>query len=179
MLIRRERAVDIDAIAAVHRSAFAPHYTEGGPAAGIADPANPPEVELVARLRSDPAWIPTLSMVAVEHDQIIGHVCLTRAAVGPFPVLALGPIGVLAERQKYGIGSALMHAAIGAADALDEPLIGLLGSLEYYPRFGFVPGVRVGITPDEPSWVTHFQVRELTAYDPQIIGEFRYADLFY
>lgn len=175
MLIRRERGVDTAAVAAVHRSAFAAQYaTSGGGGA-----QDPPEVALMEELRSDPGWIPTLSMVAVAGDTVVGHVCVTRATVGPFPVLALGPIGVLADRHHRGIGSALMHAVLGAADALDEPLIGLLGSLDYYPRFGFQPAERLGITPDRPEWASHFQVRPLTAYDSQILGEFRYADPFY
>ncbi|MBF6163838.1 N-acetyltransferase [Streptomyces gardneri] len=184
MLIRRERADDAAAIAAVHRSAFAPHYAraehvEEAVVSGNPGSADPPEVGLVAQLRSDEGWIPTLSLVAIEHDSVVGHLCLTRAAVGPFPVLALGPIGVLADHQGAGIGSALMHAALGAADALDEPLIGLLGSLEFYPRFGFVPAARLGITPDDPAWISHFQVRSLSAYDSRIAGEFHYAEPFY
>lgn len=183
MLIRRERADDAAAIAAVHRSAFAPRYATAidpdGADAGDRGSADPPEVGLVDRLRSDEGWIPTLSLVAIEHDSVVGHLCLTRATVGPFPVLALGPIGVLADHQGAGVGSALMHAALGAADALDEPLVGLLGSLEFYPRFGFVPAARLGITPDEPAWVSHFQVRSLSAYDSQIAGEFHYAEPFY
>ncbi|MEV6323183.1 N-acetyltransferase [Nocardia sp. NPDC051787] len=184
MLIRRERADDAAAIAAVHRSAFAPRYAtatdpDGTDTPGDHGSADPPEVGLVARLRSDEGWIPTLSLVAIEHDSVVGHLCLTRATVGPFPVLALGPIGVLADHQGAGVGSALMHAALGAADALDEPLVGLLGSLEFYPRFGFVPAARLGITPDEPAWVSHFQVRSLSAYDSQIAGEFHYAEPFY
>ncbi|HLS79554.1 MAG TPA: N-acetyltransferase [Nocardia sp.] len=195
MLIRREQSGDAAAVAAVHRSAFAAvrdavaagvHAEATGsartdpahPATGQAD-AEPVEVGLVERLRGDPAWIATLSLVAVEFEEVVGHVCLTRASVGPFPVLALAPLGVRADRQRAGVGSALMHAAIGAADALDEPLIGLLGSLEYYPRFGFGPAARLGITPDEPSWVTHFQVRPLTAFEPRITGEFHYAEPFY
>ncbi|MFF0489590.1 GNAT family N-acetyltransferase [Nocardia sp. NPDC004068] len=168
MLIRRERTGDIPAVDAVHRAAFA----SGGP-------AEPAEVALVHRLRGDPAWMPTLSMVAQFGEAVVGHVCLTRAGVGPFPVLALGPIGVLPDRQGAGVGSALVHAALGAADALDEPLVGLLGSLDYYPRFGFVPGARLGIVPDEPSWATHFQVRALSTYETGIVGEFRYAEPFY
>ncbi|MEV0028486.1 N-acetyltransferase [Nocardia sp. NPDC050793] len=204
MLIRRERAEDAPAVASVHRSAFGALYarenagraaggspietpgrspieTTGRSPAGTTgrSPAEPPEVDLVARLRSDAGWIPTLSLVAVEFDTVIGHVCLTRAAVGPFPALGLGPLGVHPEHQGVGVGSALMHAALGAADALDEPLVGLLGSLDYYPRFGFVPAARLGIAPDEPDWVSHFQVRPLTTYEAQITGEFHYAEPFY
>ncbi|MGY4100933.1 GNAT family N-acetyltransferase [Nocardia sp. R16R-3T] len=188
MLIRRERADDAAAIAAVHRSAYAPPYANGDNDREITEligeptddaAADPPEVDLVTRLRSDSGWIPTLSMVAVEHGTVIGHVCLTRAGVGPFPVLALGPLGVLAEHQGNGVGAALVHAALGAADALDEPLIGLAGSLDYYPQFGFLPAARFGITPDEPRWISHFQVRTLSAYEVQIAGEFRCAEPFY
>ncbi|MEU7630554.1 N-acetyltransferase [Nocardia sp. NPDC049220] len=181
MLIRREHADDATAIAAVHRSAFGPQYADRIDIAAPAADGNvePPEVDLITRLRSDDCWMPTLSMVAIERDTVIGHLCLTRAAVGPFPVLALGPIGVLADHQGGGVGSALMHAALGAADALDEPLIGVLGNLEFYLRFGFVPAARLGITPDEPDWAIHFHVRPLSAYEVQIAGEFRYAEPFY
>ncbi|MQY18187.1 hypothetical protein NRB20_12560 [Nocardia sp. RB20] len=141
--------------------------------------AEPAEVALVHQLRADAAWMPTLSLVAEVLGRVVGHVCLTRAGVGPYPVLALGPIGVLPEHQRAGVGSALMHAALGAADALDEPLVALLGSLEYYPRFGFQPGPRLGIFPDNPAWTSHFQVRPLTTYEPGLTGEFRYADPFY
>jgi putative acetyltransferase len=55
----------------------------------------------------------------------------------------------------------------------------LLGSLDYYPRFGFLPGSRLGIVPDETSWIAHFQVRPLTAYEPGMTGEFHYPDPFY
>ncbi|MFB8005373.1 GNAT family N-acetyltransferase [Nocardia sp. NPDC056000] len=182
MLIRRERTGDNAAIDAVHRSAFAREFANANgdrPPGSPAPTADPVEVGLVRQLRDSSGWMPTLSMVAESHDDIVGHVCLTRAGVGPFPVLALGPIGVRADAQAHGIGSALMHAALGAADALDEPLVGLLGSLDYYPRFGFVPGVRLGITPDQADWTSHFQIRALAAYDPEIKGEFRYADPFY
>ncbi|RDI66363.1 GNAT family N-acetyltransferase [Nocardia pseudobrasiliensis] len=179
MLIRRERAGDIPAIDAVHRVAFARDYPNGNPEGTPLATADPAEVDLVHRLRSDAGWIPTLSMVAQAHDRVVGHVCLTRASVGPFPVLALGPIGVLPDHQGAGVGSALIHAALGAADALDEPLIGLLGSLDYYPRFGFVPGTRMGIVPDEPTWTSHFQIRRLTTYESGIVGEFHYAEPFY
>ncbi|MFE3544112.1 GNAT family N-acetyltransferase [Nocardia sp. NPDC059177] len=173
MLIRREIPADAAAIAAVHRGAFASHYAD--------DPAvtEPPEVALIDALRADESWMPTLSLVALENDTVLGHILLTRAGIGPFPVLALGPLGVVPDRQKSGIGSALMHAALGAADAMDEPVVGLVGDPTYYSRFGFVPGARLGIVPDEAAWAEYFQVRPLTAYDSAVTGEFRYPAPFY
>ncbi|KAA0022318.1 GNAT family N-acetyltransferase [Antrihabitans cavernicola] len=167
MLIRRERSDDIEAIDRVHRSAFA---TDDG--------AEPGEVGLVRLLRQDASWLPALSFVAEQAGTVVGHICLTRATVGFVPVVALGPIGVSSDHQGTGVGAALMHAAIGAADALEEPVIGLLGHLDYYPRFGFALGATLGIDPDQPDWAAHFQVRTLTAYSDER-GEFRYAAPFY
>jgi putative acetyltransferase len=80
--------------------------------------------------------------------------------------------------QGSGIGSALMHAMIGAADAAGEPLIALLGDPVYYSRFGFIPSANVGIDPPEVAWGVHFQVRPLSAWTDSITGRFRYSAPF-
>jgi putative acetyltransferase len=165
VLIRREMPSDATGIDRVHRAAF-----EGD---------EPAEVALVRQMRGSGALLTHLSFVAAVHDSVVGHIAISRARVDAVPVLALGPIAVLPELQRNGVGAALMHAVIGAADAQDEPLIGLLGHLEYYPRFGFVLGSDVGIAPDEASWASHFQVRTLTAWTHDAVGTFRYADEFY
>src|SRR5208283_2060346 len=102
---------------------------------------------------ASPAWIPALSLVATGpgHD-VIGHVLCTRGHVGEAPVLALGPLTVQPDRQHRGVGSALMHTVLGAADALGEPLVVLLGAPGYYHRFGCRLGAEYQITPPEPSW---------------------------
>jgi putative acetyltransferase len=71
-----------------------------------------------------------------------------------------------------------MHAVLGAADALDEPVVVLLGHTEYYPRFGFRPADELGITPSVAEWGSHLQARTLTAYQPDLRGMFRYAQAF-
>ncbi|HEY5855527.1 MAG TPA: N-acetyltransferase [Aldersonia sp.] len=165
MIVRRELPVDADAVAAVHAAAF---------------PGDPPvEVALVARLRSDPWWLPGLSLIAIHDGTVAGHVCLTRATVDATPVAALGPIGVLPDRQRAGVGSALIHAVLGAADALGEPLVGLVGDPDYYARFGFVAADSLGVAPDQADWASHFQVRPLTTWTPALTGTFRYAEPFY
>jgi putative acetyltransferase len=116
-------------------------------------------------------------MVAVDDGAIVGHVVCTRAHVADRPALGLGPVSVLPDRQKSGIGSALLHGVLGAADALDEPLVGLVGEPAYYQRFGFVPASRVGVSAPDASWGDYFQVRTLTQYDGQT-GLFRYAAPF-
>jgi putative acetyltransferase len=170
MLIRREQAADVESVRAVHTEAFAPLAPDGQPV----------EPRLTDELRQSEAWLPRLSLVAVAGGAVVGHVCCTRAQLMPagHPVLGLGPIGVLPDQQGRGVGAALMHSVIGAADALDEPLIGLLGHPDYYPRFGFQPAASLGITPPVADWVPAFQARVLATYDASLTGEFRYAEPF-
>jgi putative acetyltransferase len=169
VLIRRESAGDAEAIHAVTAAAFS----------RPGEPATPAEARLVDELRTGAAWLPALSLVAVgAAGDVAGHVLCTRGHVGDAPVLALGPLSVRPDRQRRGVGSALVHAVLGAADALDEPLVALLGSPDYYRRFGFRLSGEFGISPPLPRWGPHFQIRTLTAYDPALRGTFAYPEPF-
>ena len=170
MLIRRERESDLDAIDDIHRRAFAPVAPPG---------AEPVEVGLVRALRADPGWVPALSLVAEGVDgEPVGHVVGSLGAVGATPVVGLGPLGVHVELQGRGVGAALMHAVLAAADALDLPLAVLLGHVDYYPRFGFVPASRLGVLAPDPAWGDHFQARPLATHRAEVRGPFRYAAPF-
>jgi putative acetyltransferase len=173
VLIRREAPHDADVIRSVTAAAFARPGREG---------QAPPEARLVDELRTSPAWLAALSLVAVTAaGEVIGHVLCTRGHVGPgpsAPVLALGPLAVRPDSQRRGVGSALMHAALGAADALGEPLVALLGDPAYYSRFGFRLSTEYQILPPRPRWQPHFQVRVLTGYQPWLRGTFAYPEPF-
>lgn len=170
MLIRREAAGDESAVAHAHGRAFP--TPEGADA--------PVEVGLLENLRRSAAWLPRLSFVAVEDGMVVGHVVCTRAEVGAErrPALGLGPIGVSPEHQGRGVGSALMHTVLGAADACDELLVGVLGEPDYYRRFGFAPATDYGIEAPDPGWGDYFQVRLLAACPTDLRGPFRYAPPF-
>jgi putative acetyltransferase len=167
MFIRRELPEDIDPIRVVTASAF-----DGRPY------SNGTEARLVDELRADTGWLPALSLVAVVDGRVVGHLCCTRATVADTPALGLGPVSVEPSRQRTGVGSALVHAVLGAADALDEPVVVLLGDPGYYHRFGFVLAGQYGITPPDLQWAEHFQARALTSYRPDITGPFTYAEPF-
>jgi putative acetyltransferase len=170
MLIRRERSADNTAVRVVIAEAFK------NPAARQDVPV---EVGLVDALRASSEWIPQLSMVAEsEEGEVVGHVACTRGWVDSRPALGLGPLAVAPTAQRRGVGSALMHAVLGAADALDEPLVALLGDTEYYRRFGFRPADQLGIRPPVDAWASHFQARVLSNRQSDLRGTFRYAQPF-
>jgi putative acetyltransferase len=185
VLIRRESQADAAVIRAITDAAFAPVRQAGQTTPAQATPAQTgpahatAEAWLVGELRAGPAWLPALSLVATTPGgDVIGHVLCTRGHVGPAPVLALGPLTVRPDQQRRGVGSALMHAVLGAAEALGEPLVVLLGDPGYYHRFGFRLTAEYQITPPDPGWHAHFQVRALTAYTPSLRGAFAYPDPF-
>lgn len=169
MLIRKERDTDVPRVREVHVAAFM---------RDLYRPEDLPEVRLLAGLRASDAWIPQLSLVAEIDGELVGHVISTRGFVDELPVLGLGPIAVSPAAQNQGAGTALMHATIGAAEAMAEPLIALLGGVEFYSRFGFLRSTSLGVEAPEPGWGENFQVRALTAMPDGLTGEFRYAAPF-
>ena len=167
MYLRRELPNDVEAIEAVHSAAF----SSAGEGATT-------EARLVNRLRDDGALVPGLSIVTEHDGKIIAHVACSYGSIGDRKLVALAPIGVLPDYQGTGVGSALMHAVIAAADALGEPCIVLLGDPAFYAHYGFRPASESGVMPPDPSWASHFQLRRLTAWDDALQGTFRYASAF-
>jgi putative acetyltransferase len=170
MLIRRETPKDVAAIKGIVGAAF---RRPGRPN------KLPPEVILVDELRAGNDWLPAFSLVAVgSKGDAVGYVLCSRGYVDSAPVLALGPLAVHPEYQRCGVGSALMHAILGAAEALDEPLVGVLGEPHYYSRFGFCPSEVYAIKAPVARWQPDFQVRVLGAYSQLVHGTFRYPEPF-
>ncbi|GAA1841827.1 N-acetyltransferase [Pseudonocardia ailaonensis] len=163
MIVRRERLADHELVDAVQRAAFA------------TGPGEPVEVPLLQALRVGPWFLPQFSLVALGPDGIAGHVIATRGYVGDHPALGVGPLGVAPDQQGTGVGSALMHALLGAAEATGETVVALLGDPTYYSRFGFRAA---GHMSPNPEWGPYFQVRLLTVLGSPFRGTFRYAPPF-
>ena len=125
MLIQPESWNDADGIRAVHLAAF----------------PTSAEADLVRMLNED--LDSKISLVASLDREIVGHVMLSRMQVEgderSFRALGLGPVAVMPERQKQGIGSALIGKALERAEAGGEEIVFVLGDPDYYRRFGFTP----------------------------------------
>jgi putative acetyltransferase len=63
-------------------------------------------------------------------------------------VLGIGPVAVLPEFQRTGIGSRLVRAGLWACRQQNVDAVILVGHTEYYPRFGFLPARDFGLNSD-------------------------------
>jgi putative acetyltransferase len=174
LLIRRSTPEDVGPIRALTAAAFASTSHSAPPADDTDDPG---EAALVVWLLDDPAAIPQLSLVAELDGRLVGHVIGSRGYVNEVPAIGVGPVSVHPDHQRTGIGSALMYGELGAAQALEEPVVALLGDPAYYSRFGFGPASAVGIAAPEPEWGDLFQALALGT-GPVPEGTFRYAAPF-
>jgi putative acetyltransferase len=122
------------------------------------------EADLVDRLRGRGAVM--LSLVAVENGLVLGHILFSPVTIGAGPdalhAQGMGPVAVLPERQKEGIGSRLIRAGLEECRQANVPAVVVLGNPKYYARFGFGPARRFGIRfPDANVPEDAFQVIEL------------------
>jgi len=94
----------------------------------------PDEATLVDDLRRSGDLL--VSRVAIDGDAVVGHAALSRLASPPGGV-ALAPVSVIPERQRGGIGSALVDDCIAVARRRDYRIMFVLGDPTFYARFGF------------------------------------------
>ncbi len=94
--------------------------------------------------------------------------------------VGLGPLAVAPEQQRKGVGSALMRHGIERCREAGYEGIVLLGSTEYYPRFGFVPARTYNLHPaDEGVPASNFQALLMGAKRPRSAQWLRYAPQFF
>lgn len=121
------------------------------------------EAAIVEALRAAGAL--TISLVAVEGDDVVGHVAFSPVSTDGAPApgrYGVGPLSVRPDRQRSGIGSALMRAGIRRLQALGGKGCVVVGDPAYYERFGFRANSRLtvpGVPPEhvrflelEPGW---------------------------
>ena len=125
-----------------------------------------------------------LSLVAELDGAVVGHVQLNHSWIDArerlVDVLVLSPLSVDPAHQRTGVGTALVAAAIEAAETAGSPAVFLEGSPDYYGARGFSrasehgfgrPTVRI---PDAA-----FQVVVLPGFEPWMTGALVYCDPFW
>ncbi len=121
--VQPESEEDSDGIRAVHLVSF----------------PTPAEADLVKMLHED--GDAEISLVAKDGAQVVGHVMLSRMQVEgdgrSYRALGLGPVAVIPELRRRGVGSALIDEAMRLAEQRGEEIVFLLGEGDYYRRFGF------------------------------------------
>ncbi|MGF6256889.1 putative acetyltransferase [Ensifer sp. LBL] len=124
--IRSERATDIATIRHITKAAFAPMQY-----------SSQTEAEIIDALRDAGAL--TLSLVAIEGGEVIGHVAFSPVTIdgedkGWF---GLGPVSVRPDRQKSGTGGRLIREGLARLVKTGAKGCVVLGEPDYYKRFGF------------------------------------------
>lgn len=141
MIIRQETPFDFDAIRHVEIQAFANH------------PFSRQTEHLIVDALRDAGAL-SLSLVADDGGSVVGHVAFSRVLIDGAEVgwYTLGPIGVLPDRQKQGIGSRLIDEGIKALRNLGANGCCLVGEPNYYRRFGFRNTPDLGIPGVPPEY---------------------------
>ena len=140
MIIRNELESDIETISSVTKAAF-----ESCPY------GNHTEEFIVKALRADNAL--TVSLVAEAGWKLVGHIAFSPVTIsdGSQNWYGLGPISVLPEFQKQGIGKSLIQEGLSLLKAKGAKGCVLVGDPKYYERFGFrnISGLVLNDVPQE------------------------------
>lgn len=138
------------------------------------------EAKLVDALRERAQ--PVISLVAEHEQKIIGHIMFSPVSLtgqSNAKIMGLAPMAVAPERQRSGVGSALVQAGLDHCKRLGFGAVVVLGHPEFYPRFGFVPSTRFGITSEYNAPEEAFMALELRpGYLHGTPGTIRYHAVF-
>jgi putative acetyltransferase len=126
VILRKETVADIDAITEVTIAAFKNHPI-----------SNHTEQFIINALRDADAL--TLSLVAEIEGRVVGHIAFSPVIIsdGTKGWYGLGPVSVLPEYQKQGIGKSLINEGLSLLKELGGQGCVLVGDPNYYKRFGF------------------------------------------
>ena len=89
----------------------------------------------------------SLSLVAELDGKLVGHIAISPITLsdGSQDWYGAGPLSVLPELQRQGIGSALMRAGLERLQELGARGCCLVGHPGYYERFGFIHPAGLGM----------------------------------
>lgn len=123
--------------------------------------SNHTEQFIVLALRAAKAL--SVSLVAEVDGRVVGHIAISPVTVsdGTRDWFGLGPVSVLPEYQRRGIGKALIRAGLSRLQGMRARGCCLVGHPDYYRRFGFenVPGLVHEGVPKEVFFALSFDGR--------------------
>lgn len=107
--------------------------------------------------------VPELSYIAQYQGEIVGTLRYWPIMVGPdsHPALLLGPLGITPRLAGKGIGRTLTFRTLEIAAEMGHDLVLLVGDVDYYKRFGFVPAAPHGFVMPGESRPERLQVAPL------------------
>lgn len=144
-IVRPEQPGDESAIAAILQATF----DDGS------------EARLVERLRGSESWVPELSIVVQQEEQLVAYALLSRVTAGEADALALGPVAVLPDHQGGRLGSALVRMALDRARSLGFDCAIAIGPPRFLESCGFEPATAHGVTSEMPLPQDAFRICEL------------------
>ena len=126
IIIRNEIDADVDAITEVTAAAFK-----------TLEISNHTEQFIIEALRADSAF--TVSLIAEVDGHVVGHVAFSPVTIsdGTQNWYGLGPVSVLPEHQRKGIGKSLILEGLSRLKGLNAKGCCLVGHPDYYRKLGF------------------------------------------
>jgi len=113
--------------------------------------SNHTEQFIIEALRAAKAL--TVSLVAEKDGCVIGHIAFSPVTIsdGTQNWYGLGPVSVMPEHQRMGIGKALIQEGLSRLKKLNAQGCCLVGHPDYYRKFGFsnIPGFMHEGVPEE------------------------------
>jgi putative acetyltransferase len=99
--------------------------------------SNHTEQFIIEALRAAKAL--TISLVAEVNGRVIGHIAFSPVTIsdGTRNWYGLGPVSVLPEYQRKGVGKALIQEGLSRLKDLNAHGCCLVGHPDYYRKFGF------------------------------------------
>lgn len=118
---------------------------------------------LVHKIRRCHAFVHQLNLVALSSGMIVGHVINIKSYiegddVSCHEILCLGPISVLPQFQRQGVGSALIAKTKQIAVSLGYKAIILCGDPSFYAEQGFYPAEKFRIRNADNMYAEALQV---------------------
>ena len=132
------------------------------------------EAKLVEALLADPSAKPTLSLLAFQNNQAVGHILFTKVHVSGSENIAsaaiLAPLAVVPDAQNQGIGGQLIDHGFKKLSQAGVELVFVLGYPKYYSRFGFKPAGVLGFEAPYPISDEHAEAWMVRSLQPHVLG---------